>query len=282
VAEQYGRLDPWRAATTVEVAQAREMAALLERRGGAADEIAARSSYLDLLAVRPGERALEVGCGNGIVLCDLARRVGPDGLAVGLDPSPAFLAIAHERADRAGLGDRIELREGDARVLPFDDGQFDVIVAATTLAHVPEGHRAIQEMVRVAGPSGRVGVLEQDTDSYLVTHPDRALTRRIVATYTDHGYADGWLARRLPRLLSEAGLRDVRVRAFASLDTDPTGFYSTRAERAADVAARAGAISEQEHQGWLNALHAEQASGAFVAGITLLFAWGTRLPTPDG
>jgi hypothetical protein len=131
-------------------------------------------------------------------------------------------------------------------------------------------------MVRAARPGGRVGVLEQDTDSYLVAHPNRALTRRIVAAYTDHGYANGWLARRLPRLLSEAGLQDVRVRAFASLDTDPAGFYSTRAERAASVALEAGAISEQECRHWLDALHAEQASGAFLAGITLLFAWGTH------
>jgi SAM-dependent methyltransferase len=145
VAERHGRLDPWSGTAPIEMGQARELASLLDRRARAEDEVAARAAYLDLLAVGPGERVLEVGCGHGIVLRDLARRVGPEGRAVGLDPGRAFLAIAREQA-----------------------------------------------------------------------------------------------------------------------------------ERAADTAVRAGAISEDERRGWLEAVRAERASGGFLAGLTLLFVWGTR------
>jgi ubiquinone/menaquinone biosynthesis C-methylase UbiE len=248
VAERYGRLDPWSSTATIELEQARAMARLLDRRAQSEDEATARAAYLDLLAVGPGERVLEVGCGHGIVLRDVARRVGPEGRAVGLDPGRVFLAIAREQADWADWGDRIELREGDVRALPFGEAEFDVVLAATTPAHVPDGQGAIREMVRVLRPGGRIGIFEQDTDSHLISHPDRALTRRVIAAYTDHGYADGWLARELPRLLAEVGVRGVRVRAFATVETDVEGFYSTRAERAADTAVRAGAISEEERQ----------------------------------
>jgi ubiquinone/menaquinone biosynthesis C-methylase UbiE len=279
--EPYGQLDPWITSTSFEAAQARDLASLLQARAATEDERAARAAYLDLLDLRPGERVLEVGCGNGIVLCDLARRVTPPGLSIGLDPSPALLAIARELAARAVPGASVQLCQGDARALPFKDGQFDAVLAATTLAHIPDGQQAILEMVRVTGPGGRVGILEQDPDSYLLSHPDRALTRRIVAAYTDQGYANGWLARQLPRMLTSAGLQDVRVRAFASIETDLAGFYSTRAERAAATAARAGAISEQERERWMEVLNAERVAGGFFAGLTLLFVWGTRLPAPD-
>ena len=281
MAEQYGRLDPWGKTAAIDVAKAREMAARLEQRGRSADEVAARNAYLTLLGIRPGERILEVGCGSGVVLRDLARRVAPNGLALGLDPSPAFLAIARELAVEAGLGQSIELREGDALALPFDDGEFDAALAVTALAHIPDGRRAIPELVRVVRPGGRVGIFERDPDSYIVAHPDRELTRQIVAAHSDHGSADGWLARALPRLMAEAGLRDVQVRAFTSIETDPVGYYSLRAERSPDYAVSAGVISEEERRQWLETLAAERASGGFIAGLTLLFAWGTRAGGPD-
>jgi ubiquinone/menaquinone biosynthesis C-methylase UbiE len=276
MAAQYGRLDPWTNTAPMAIEQARHLASLLDRRAQSEQETGARAAYLDLLAIGPGERVLEVGCGHGIVLREVARRVGPAGRAVGLDPGRAFLTVAREQADQADWGNQVELREGDVQALPFSDAEFDVVLAATTLAHVPDGPRAIGEMVRVLRPGGRIGVFEQDTDSYLIAHPDRALTRRVVAAYTDHGYADGWLARGLPHLLTEAGVHDVHVRAFATVETDIEGFYSTRAERAADAAVRAGAISEEERQRWLEAVHNQRASGSFVAGLTFLFVWGSR------
>jgi len=71
------------------------------------------------------------------------------------------------------------------------------------------------------------------------------------------------------------------VRAFTSIETDPVGYYSLRAERSAEFAVSAGVISAEERRRWLEALAAERASGAFIAGLTLLFAWGTRAEGPD-
>lgn len=273
-----GRFSLWRDTHAFDETRARALAdRALELRGRAEDEVRARAAYLDLLALTPGERVLDVGCGSGVVTRDLARRVAPGGRAVGLDPSPALLAIAAELAAAAGLADAIEWREGDARALPFDDGRFDAALAVTTLCHIPDGTRAVSELVRVVRPGGRVGVFDRDNDSYIIAHPDRALTRRIVAAGSDHTTVDGWLIRRLPRLLRQAGLADVRVRAFASIEQDPAGFYATNAgARWADVAVQVGAITEVERRRWVAELDAEVAAGGFVAGLTHLFVWGTR------
>jgi ubiquinone/menaquinone biosynthesis C-methylase UbiE len=207
---------------------------------------------------------------------DLARRVAPDGVAIGVDPSPAFLTVARELADQDGVGEWIDLREGDARALPFADGEVDVVIAATALAHIPGGDQVIPELMRVLRPGGRLAVFERDTDSLIVGHPDRDLTRRIVAAYSDYASVDGWLARRLPGLFAEAGLREISVRAFTPIETDPEAFYAGTALRALDWALQAEAISEDERERWLDGLRAEQAAGRFVAGLTHLFIWGVK------
>jgi SAM-dependent methyltransferase len=273
---EYGSRSLWRDTAGLDASQARELAARLELRAKAPDEIEARAAYLGLLGVAEGDRVLDVGCGSGAVTRELARRVGPSGRAVGVDPSPAFLTIARELAEAEELGGSVELHEGSALALPFPDGTFDVAVAATVLSHTPGAEGAIPEMARVVRPGGRMGVFDLDTDMTSVTHPDRALTRRIVAAASDATAVDGWLSRRLPLLFARAGLQDVRVRGFFPLDTDPRGFYAGLAERAADTALTVGAITEVERRGWLDALHAEQARGPVIVGRLHIFTWGRK------
>jgi len=274
-ATPYGRLDNWRDGAALDEARGRERAASLELRGRAAEQIEMRAAYLDLLDIAPGERVLDVGCGSGAVLRDLARRVAPAGQAVGVDPSPAMLQIAGELARDAGLNELIDLRQGDARALPFGDGEFDAVLAVTALSHVPDGERAVPELLRVARPGGRVAVFDGDADAMIISHPDRALTRRIVAARSDHTFANSWLARRLPGLFREAGLRDVQLRAFTPFDHDLDSWSGNQAARGAAIAVEVGAISEDERQQWLAQLRAEQAAGRYTAGLTFLVVWGT-------
>src|SRR6478735_9308551 len=86
-------------------------------------EIAART--LDLLALHPGQRVLEVGCGTGVFLPLLAREVGPAGRVVGIDHSPDFVAEARARVAEAGLAEVVTVEVGDAYHLPFPDDSFD-------------------------------------------------------------------------------------------------------------------------------------------------------------
>src|SRR5215470_4791301 len=83
----YGRESQWRDTASAGAERARDLAARLERRGRADDEVAAREVYLALLGIAAGERVLDVGCGSGVVTRELARRVGPGGRVVGVDPS---------------------------------------------------------------------------------------------------------------------------------------------------------------------------------------------------
>jgi SAM-dependent methyltransferase len=272
----YGRFDGFQDGSLAEAEKVRELIERLERRGRSPDEAATRTQYLDLLNLKPGDHVLDAGCGSGVVTRDVARRLGPQGRVTGLDPGPGFLAAARELARQAGLAERIELREGDVRALPFPDAAFDVALAVTVLSHVPGGEKAIPELARVVRPGGRVAIFDLDTDSLIIAHPDRVLTRRVVSSHSDHAVIDGWLGRRLPGLLTQAGLVDVKVRAFTPMEREPDGFYGGVADRAAEIAVQVGALTEAERAAWMGTLNREREAGRFLAGRTHLFAWGVK------
>ncbi|MFQ6029882.1 MAG: methyltransferase domain-containing protein [Dehalococcoidia bacterium] len=276
---EHGRLSLFRDTADISETDARDLAARLEHRGQAEDETTVREEYLRLLGLAPGERVLDLGCGTGVVTRAIAERVAPDGQAIGVDTSPALLAMAREYADAAGTGGLVRFEEGDCRALSYADASFDVVIAATVLAHVPDAERALAEMVRVTRPGGRLGVFDFDGDSFLVSHPDRELTRRIMASFSDNTAVNGWLARQLPGLLLGLGLTDVRVRAFLPLEREEGSFHAGLAERAAGVAAQVSAITSVERDRWLDELHSEIAAGNFLGGRLHLFAWGTRAPS---
>ena len=93
-------------------------------------------------------RTLEVALGTGLNLPHY-----PAGLDLtGIEWSPAMLAVAVRRA--AALGFTADLRQGDARDLPFADGAFDSVVATFSLCSIADEGRAIEEMARVLRPGG--------------------------------------------------------------------------------------------------------------------------------
>ena len=272
----FGQESIWRDTAAIDAERARDLAARLERRAKAEDEVAARETYLGLLNISPGERVLDVGCGSGAVTREIARRVGPGGRAVGLDPSPALLAVAHELAQETGLADRVEFHEGNALRLPFPDRSFDAVVCVTVLSHVPNGEAAIPELVRVLRSGGRIGVFDLDTDMTAFTHPDRSLTRRIVAAGSDATAVNGWLVRQLPLLFQRAGLVDVRARGFFPLETHLQSFYASMADRCVEAAVKVGAVTELEGRAWLRAFHEQGTQGPIVAGRLHIFVWGRK------
>jgi hypothetical protein len=146
----------------------------------------------------------------------------------------------------------------------------------TVLSHVPNGEAAIPELVRVLRPGGRLGVFDLDTDMTAFTHPDRSLTRRIVAAASDATAVNGWLVRQLPLLFQRAGLLDVRARGFFPLETDLQSFYAGMADRCVEAAVKTGAVTGSEGRAWLHAFRDQGAQGPIVAGRLHIFVWGRK------
>ncbi|WP_024801011.1 class I SAM-dependent methyltransferase [Nocardia sp. BMG51109] len=115
----------------------------------------------DRLGVGPGTRIIDVGCGQGRHSFEAYRR-GADVVAFDqnaddlADVKQMFGALAE--AGEAASCAKAETVQGDALALPFEDEEFDVVVASEILEHIPEDDRAIAELVRVLKPGGALAV----------------------------------------------------------------------------------------------------------------------------
>jgi SAM-dependent methyltransferase len=191
--------------------------ASLEERGRSG-YIAIVRQLLDLLAIMPGETVLELGCGSGVIMRELARRTTGANRLIGVDRSPYLLGEAGALARRAGLAERIEFREGSGEALPLADNSVDVALSST-VAEEGDAERMLAELVRVTRPGGRIGVVVRAVDrGCWVNLPlDPMLKAKIEAPGTigggvaARGCADASLYRRLRAL----GL--VRLVAFPQL-----------------------------------------------------------------
>jgi SAM-dependent methyltransferase len=115
----------------------------------------------DRLGLRPGDRVLDMGCGAGRHAFEMFRR-GADVVAFDQDGDELagvlelFGAMRDEGQVPAGA--EADIKQGDALSLPFADAEFDRIVAAEVLEHIPEDTTAIAEVARVLRPGGTLAV----------------------------------------------------------------------------------------------------------------------------
>jgi SAM-dependent methyltransferase len=101
----------------------------------------------DAARVAPGQRALDVGCGSGALVEQLARRLGAEKVA-GIDPSESFAEAARARVP----GTRVVV--GSAESLPFEDDEFDATLSQLVVNFLDDPDQGLGEMVRVTRPGG--------------------------------------------------------------------------------------------------------------------------------
>jgi ubiquinone/menaquinone biosynthesis C-methylase UbiE len=104
---------------------------------------------LALADPQPGERYLDVGCGNGAATLHVARRFGLD--ATGVDLDPAQIDAARRAAASV---ERVQFVSLDATRLPFPAGHFDIVASHKVTHHIPRWPAAFAEMIRVLRPGG--------------------------------------------------------------------------------------------------------------------------------
>ncbi|HEX4110886.1 MAG TPA: class I SAM-dependent methyltransferase [Solirubrobacteraceae bacterium] len=181
----------------------------------------AHRRLLGLAGVGAGERVLEIGCGTGNLAVLLATRC-PTAQVAGIDPDPQALARARRKAHRAGAS--VQLDQGFAEQLPYEDGRFDHVLSALMFHHLPPDGRpaALREVARVLRPGGALHLLDFGAGG----GRPAGLTGRLMRhrPRLQDSFGD-----RLPTLMREAGL----------VDPIEVGQASTRVGRCAIYRARA-------------------------------------------
>jgi len=200
-----------------------EEALRLERQTG----IYGSRDDLRYLALSPGERVLDAGCGSGAITRAIGRAVA-QGLATGVDREPKYIDFARRKAAAEGLHN-VHFEVGDVLSLPFEDGSFDVVWSKHVLQWVRQRKQALAEFKRVVRPGGRVVCC--NFDGFCAHHypVDTELKQDVDLWFKeasrDLGF-DNFLGRKLPPMFLEAGLKDLKVdfipdRAFSGFGGDP-------------------------------------------------------------
>ena len=199
------------------MAQRQTMAELFDRVAGTYDQVGVElfkpiaDRLVAELAPRPGERALDVGCGRGLVLVNLAQAVAPSGRAWGIDISPRMVEAAREEAAIAGVA--ADVRLGDAQAPELEPGVYDLVASSLVLFFLPDPLAALRAWRALLVEGGRAGVTTFDDFS-----PQWRAVNEIFEPYRPATMRDARPTGRggpfasdagMERLFADAGFREV-------------------------------------------------------------------------
>lgn len=232
--------DVWAMVTDLDSATQQRLADVLEARGADPQQQTLRASFLDTVQFQAGARVLEVGCGTGVLIRKLATLPNVTSVT-GVDPASSLLAKAREFAKHLS---NVRFQEADARSLPFNDHEFDVVVFDSTLSHVPHPEGALIEAFRVLSPAGWLALFDGDYATTTVALHDHDPLQTCVEAMMGNSVNDRWVMRRSPALVRRCGFETIQFRSHGFADTGGGPYMLSIIDRGADLLGASGSIGE--------------------------------------
>lgn len=165
-------------------------------------------SVFDEVAIQPGWCVLDAGCGPGLVLSDLVRRIGSQGEAWGVDMTPAMLQEAESLAQREEWPNYV-LKEGNLSNVELPQEKFDFIWMRWVLTFPDNPENIVARLTESLKPGGIFAIQDYNHDGvglFPRSEGFQAVVRATREFYTASG-GDPWVAARLPQFFENAGLR---------------------------------------------------------------------------
>lgn len=177
----------------------------------------AANRLVELAAIHGGQKVLDIATGTGNAALAAARAVGENGQVVGIDLAQNMREKAQQKLSEAGLK-HVEIQEGDASALHFNDNSFDVVICASAIYCLPDLPAGLREWYRVTKPCGQVAFSSwgETTDNSLVGLFKAGLQNYLIPSPTDDASADAPTKRvdtpqKCCELLQGVGFEDIEV-----------------------------------------------------------------------
>lgn len=226
------------------------------------------------MRVQTGQRVLDVGCGVGIDVIQLAQLVGAAGMAYGVDADTQMVQQAQLAAASVS---NVAFAAGPASALPWGDSSFAAVRSERMFQHLADPEAALLEMLRVSAAGGRVVVLDTDWGSLSINHANPELERRLTAFKASVALRNGYSGRRLFAQMLAAGLHDLSLEVFPIYSTDyATARLACALDDLTTRAQQAGVVTPQEAEDFNAAMHAADAAHGFFACVNMVLVAGTK------
>jgi ubiquinone/menaquinone biosynthesis C-methylase UbiE len=229
----------------------------------------------DHLRVTTGSRVLDVGCGPGVDTIPLAKRVGPSGFVIGVDPDHSMVSAAASFALAEGVAANTRHQVGVGMALPLPDGEVDGCLCDRVLQHVswPACRSVVAEAVRVLRRGGRLVLIDTDWGSLSIA-TERPELERIVAREHQLSFANPFSGRYLPALLRSSTAREVAMETTAQPLTYESVTFLLMPTLQRSV--QAGRLSPAAGHEFLSSLWLAHAYGIWCAHVMMTLVAGER------
>jgi arsenite methyltransferase len=134
-------------------------------------KIIMRDKMIGELKLNGNETILDIGCGRGLLTVGIAKKLST-GKVFGLDHWKGTFEYSYTREMAEnnilyeGIGNRVEIVDGDAMKLPFKEGYFNLVTSSLVMHHVPDTSQAFREMWRVLKPDGTIAIADMPTAEF--------------------------------------------------------------------------------------------------------------------
>ena len=237
-----------------------------------------KQTSVELLGLKAGQRALDLGCGAGMNAIAMGHLVGPGGEVHAVDYDEVMVTQARLHAEAGGVGAWVTHHHASASALPWPNGFFDASRCELVFQHLFDPERAFDELIRVTKPGGRLVVIDGDWATLTIDSDETDLERRLVQFHAAHMLNNPYSGRHLRRMFTQRGLTDLNIDVRPLIVADVGAARKLmRLDQLARETLAAGVIDLSEAQRWEASLARASNSGAFFASVNLVLAYG-RLP----
>jgi ubiquinone/menaquinone biosynthesis C-methylase UbiE len=214
---------------------------------------------LDALSPRYGEQIIDIGCGSGSLVNELALAVGATGKVFGIDASSEQIEAARQKC----RGLPAEFETADATALPFEDGIFDGAVSVQTLEYIDRVDAALAEIRRVSRPGARYAFISMMWDTFIFNGAERDLNTRVNDAWRLH-CKHQMLPFELPSRMAKHGMAAVSQIPFTIFETSlNSNAYSHFASYIMEYFVSANGISKIDAGTWRRQLVTADREGRF-------------------
>lgn len=255
------KMDPYQNPDQQSDATIQAMATRLEERGQHPFFLRLIATYADQVRTDVPLHVLDLGCGTGVVIRHLEKRLHPEAVLTGADISRRLL----DSANTHSRGSRIHWEKLEPGPLPYSNSSFDLIVMHTLLGHVAAPELLLREAHRILKPGGSLIVFDADHASTTYALADHAKTqeadRKLVAAIATHPD----ICRQLPRLLKQAGFELERHTADILSECGRGDFWLSSVRGFARLIPALGILPSEEGNAWVESMLASHEAGTFFA-----------------